>query len=134
MDRLRILLADDHINVRAHIRHVLEDRFDVVAEAGDGEAALRGVERLKPDVAVLDVVMPKLNGIEVARRIGELETRPTIVFLSVHTNQAIVEQALAAGGLAYVSKVAAAEELVKAIYEARAGHVTISTNITRNWL
>lgn len=110
---MRVLLADDHTLVRAGIRSLLEslDNVEVVAETGDGREALEQIELHRPDVAVLDITMPGLNGLEVAGRVGRVSPRTRIVILSMHADEAYVAQALRAGVSAYLLKDAAAGEL-----------------------
>src|SRR5688500_5481019 len=99
MSRIRILLADDHTVVRQGLRKVLEERpdWEVVAEAGDGREAVRLAEQHKPDVAILDVAMPLLNGIEATRQIAKRLPNTRVLVLSMHADEADVTQVLQAG-------------------------------------
>jgi DNA-binding NarL/FixJ family response regulator len=112
-----LLLVDDHQIVRQGIWAILktESDFRLVGEAADGQEAVRLAERLEPDVLVLDLMLPGLNGLEVARQVAKRSPKTRIVFLSMHSNEAYVVEALRAGGLAYVVKESGAEELVRAI-------------------
>lgn len=114
-----ILLADDHQIVRQGLRTLLEAEpdFYIAGEAGDGLEALQLVERLKPDVLVLDLMMPGLNGLEVTRQTRQRSSQTHIVILSMYANEAYVLEALKNGAAAYVLKRASAEELVQAVRE-----------------
>src|SRR6476620_6079080 len=115
---LRILLADDHVVVRQGVRALLErSGFAVVAEAGDGYEAVRLAEQHKPDVAVLDLVMPNLNGLEAGRQILQRNGSTGIVLLTMQTEEHMVGTALRAGIKGYLLKTHAAEDLVHAIHE-----------------
>jgi DNA-binding NarL/FixJ family response regulator len=129
---LRLLLADDHRIVRQGLRAILQAEvdFDLVGEAADGKEALRLAERLRPDVLVLDLMMPQLNGMEVARQVRRRWPETRIVILSMHSNEAYVVEALRAGASAYVLKESSAEQLVKAIREAAAGRQYLSPPIS----
>ena len=123
MGRLRILLADDHTVVRQGLRKVLEERDDweVVAEAGDGREAVRQAEALKPDVAILDVAMPLLNGIEATRQIVRRAPSVRVLILSMHSDQVYVTQAIQAGARGYLLEESADAELLEAISALAAG-------------
>ena len=123
-----IVLADDHHVVRHGLRSLLEAEpdFSVVGEAGDGLEAAQLVERLQPDVLVLDMMMPGLNGLEVTRQVGQRSRRTHVVILSMHANEAHVLEALRAGAAAYVLKESTYAELVHAVREAVAGRRYLS--------
>src|SRR5579883_136601 len=108
---LTLVLADDHRIVRQGLRALLGMEPDVrlVGEAADGLEAVRLVTRLKPDILVLDLMLPGLSGLEVARRVAEHSPRTRVVVLSMHANEAYVAEALAAGAVAYVLKDSSAE-------------------------
>jgi two-component system response regulator NreC len=130
--RIRILLADDHMMVRQGIRALLEkEGFEVVAEAMDGREAVRLAEKLKPDVAVLDIAMPLLNGIDAAREIRRASPRTKTTLLTVHEENQYVVEALRAGVTGYVVKTKAADDLVKAIKEVSLGAVYMSPGVSR---
>jgi DNA-binding NarL/FixJ family response regulator len=131
--RIRILLADDHLMVRQGIRAVLErEGFEVVAEAMDGREAVKLAEKLKPDVAVLDIAMPLLNGIDAAREIRRVSPRTKTTLLTVHEENQYVVEALRAGVTGYVVKTKAADDLVKAIREVSQGAVYMSPGVSRD--
>lgn len=123
-----IVLADDHKVVRQGLRAVLEAGPDlrVVGEAGNGLDVLRLVERLRPDVLVLDVMMPGLNGLEVARQLKKRSPKTLVVILSIHKDESYVIEALKNGAAGYVLKDSSAAELVKAVQEAAAGRRYLS--------
>ncbi len=129
---LRILLADDHCVVREGLRALLErSGFDVVAEAGDGHEAVALAQKYKPDVAVLDLIMPGLNGLDAGRQILLQKTATAIVLLTMQTEEHQVAAALRAGIKAYLLKTQAAEDLMKAIHEVMQGHVFLSSSVSR---
>lgn len=131
--RIRVVLADDHAIVREGIRLCLEAMGDieVAGEAADGHEAIQLVRQLAPDVAVLDVTMPRLNGIEALRHIRREHPATATVMLSMHDNEAYVTQALRAGAAGYVLKRTAATELGRAIRAARAGDLYLDPGIAR---
>jgi two-component system response regulator NreC len=117
MGELRVLLGDDHTVLRQGLRKILEERRDwrVVAEAGNGRDAVREALTLNPDVAVLDIGMPLLNGIEATRQIVRRAPSVRVLILSMHSDQAYVTQAVQAGARGYLLKDSAAAELIEAI-------------------
>ncbi len=131
--RIRVLVADDHAIVREGIRLCLESMGDieVVAEAADGHEATRLVAQLAPDVAVLDVTMPRLNGIEALRLVRRDHPSTAVVMLSMHDDDAYVTRALHAGASGYVLKRTAATELARAIRAAHRGEVYLDPGIAR---
>ena len=133
MARVRILLADDHTIVRQGLRKVLEERpdWEVVAEAGDGREAVRLAEQHKPDVAILDVAMPLLNGIEATRQISRRVPDTRVLVLSMHADEAYVTEILQAGAAGYLLKDSADVDLLKAVDEASQGRSFFSPAIAR---
>ncbi len=123
-----IVLADDHHVVRQSFCLLLETEpdFHVLGEAASGLETIELVLRLRPDVLVVDLMMPELNGVEVARRIKKQLPKTVIVVLSMHENEAYVVEALRAGVSAYVLKKSTAQELVYAIRQGIAGHLFLS--------
>ncbi len=120
---MRVLLADDHAIVRRGLRSLLETEpgLSVVAEAADGLDALRLCEEHEPDVIILDVGMPKLNGIEVAARAQKLRRPPHVIILSMHADESYIIRALSAGARAYLLKDATDEDLIPAVRTVAAG-------------
>jgi DNA-binding NarL/FixJ family response regulator len=133
MAHLRILLADDHTVVRQGLRKVLEERpeWEVIAEAGDGREAVREAERLAPDVAILDVAMPLLNGIEATRQIAKRVPTTRILVLSMHADEAYVRQILEAGALGYLLKDSADVDLIQAVSAVSQGKSFFSPAVAR---
>jgi DNA-binding NarL/FixJ family response regulator len=117
MANIRLLLADDHSLVRASLKSFLADfpELEVVAEAGDGREALKLVAQHDPDVVLMDISMPGLNGLEATRRIAKEHPKTKIIILSMHTGEGQVMQALDAGASGYVLKGAPPQELNLAI-------------------
>jgi two-component system response regulator NreC len=120
---LRVLLADDHSIVRRGMRALLETEpgVEVVAEAADGLEALRMCEEQRPDLLILDVAMPKLNGIDVAARAQKMANPPRTIMLSMHLDESYVIRALNAGARGYLLKDATDEDLLPAIRAVAAG-------------
>ncbi len=133
MDRIRILLADDHNVLREGMRLLLERQpgFEVVGEAADGRATIALVEEQQPDVVVMDIAMPSLNGIEATRRIVDRYPRTGVVILSMHDDESYVIRSLKAGARAYLLKDALKAELVSAIQAVARGKSFFSPRISR---
>src|SRR5262245_42706409 len=133
MGRVRILLADDHTVVRQGLRKVLEERpdWEVVAEAGDGREAVRQAEQHKPDVAILDVAMPLLNGIETTRMIAKRSPGTRVLVLTMHADEAYVTQILQAGAVGYLLKDSADVDLIQAVAAVAQGKSFFSPAIAR---
>src|SRR5580698_7429749 len=131
--QIRILLADDHTVMRRGLRLLLESRpeFGVVAEAADGREAVEQAEATQPDVAVLDIGMPNLGGIEAAQRITNAWPHTAIVILSMHSDESYVLRALKAGAKGYLLKDSAEGDLIDAIKSVHAGKTFFSPEITR---
>jgi two-component system response regulator NreC len=129
---LRVLLADDHAIVRRGLRSLLEtdSTVTVVAEAADGLEALRLCSEYQPDTLILDVAMPKLNGIEVAERVSKLQRPPNVIILSMHADESYIIRALAAGARAYLLKDATDEDLIPALRAVAAGRPFFSPSVT----
>ena len=122
----RILLADDQAEMLQSINLVLSEDFMIVGTVEDGKSAVELATSLRPDVLVLDISMPVLNGIEAASRLKELGSRARIIFLTVHADPEFVEAALSAGALGYVLKGFLVTDLVLAIWTVMQDHIFIS--------
>jgi len=128
---VRVLLADDHPVFRQGLRALLErEKFDVVGEASDGLEAIAAAERLQPQVVVIDLAMPSLNGIDAVREIVKRAPRAKAVLLTMHTEEYRVLEALRAGAKACVAKTQAAEHLLQAIKDVCAGGVYLSPQVS----
>jgi DNA-binding NarL/FixJ family response regulator len=126
------LLADDHSLVRQGLRAFLERQgFQVVSEASDGQETIRSVEKTQPDVAIVDISMPVLNGIDAARELKKSSPKTKVILLTQHDEDQYVTEALRAGVKGYVLKSQAADDLVHAIQEVCRGSVYLSPNISR---
>ncbi len=129
---IRIVMAEDHQIVRQGFKALLEqDGFDVVGEAGDGHEAVRLIEKHKPDVAIVDIAMPLLNGIDVAREVPRVSPDTRTILLTMHTDSSYILEALRAGVTGYLVKTRAVEDLTKAIREVCRGAVYLSSNVSR---
>jgi DNA-binding NarL/FixJ family response regulator len=122
----RILLADDVLSVLHEVARLLQEKFEIVAMVSDGQAALESTLSLNPDLVVLDISMPGLSGIEVARELTKLGNSPKIVFLTVHEDADILAACLDAGGAGYVIKIMMEMDLIPAIDAALAGRKFVS--------
>lgn len=128
----RILLADDHTIVRQGLRAILErEGYEVVGEASDGREAISFAEKFRPDVAVLDISMPLLNGIDAAREITKISPRTKTILLTMYTEDHYVLESLRAGVTGYVLKMRAALALVQAIQAVMKGEIYLSPGISR---
>ena len=132
---MRILLADDHAIVRRGLKSLLESSPDltVVAEAADGKEALRLAAEHHPDLAVVDIAMPLMNGIDLASHLQAMERSPRVVVLSMHTDESYILRALAAGAQAYLLKEATDEDLLPAIRTVAKGKPYFSRQCPRYW-
>ncbi len=121
--KIKVLLADDHSLVRAGLRRIVEDsgHMEVVAEAADGREALSRAREAAPDVAVIDISMPDMDGLEVIRRLNHEMPALPILVLTMHSEQQYVVRAIEAGAMGYVTKQSAPEKLVEAICKVNAG-------------
>jgi len=133
MSKIHILLADDHAVMRTGLRLVLERQpdFEVVGEASDGREAVALTEQHRPEVVVMDVSMPNLNGIEAARQISAALPQSGIVMLSMHSDEAYVLRALKAGARGYLLKESAESDLIAAIRAVHAGKAFFSPAVSR---
>ena len=133
MTGIRILLADDHTVMRAGLRLLLERERDmsVVGEAADGREAVALADSQQPDVAVIDIAMPNLNGIEATRQIAAKHPHTAVVILSMHSDESYVLRALKAGARAYLLKDSAEADLIGAVRAVRAGRSFFSPTVSK---
>jgi DNA-binding NarL/FixJ family response regulator len=133
MTLTRVVLADDHTLVRAGVRKLLEslDTIEVVGEAGDGLVLLALVEQLQPDVVLMDITMPELNGLEATLHIARHWPQTRVLILSMYENEEYVSRALGNGAVGYLLKDAAPAELHKAIQTVLAGRVYLSPAVSQ---
>jgi DNA-binding NarL/FixJ family response regulator len=127
----RVMLADDHKMIRDGLRALLEKQgnVEIVGEAADGQSAVQLARKLSPDVVVIDIGMPDLNGIEATRQISALKCKPKVIGLSMHADRRYVAQMLKAGASGYILKDNAFEELSKAIQTVMKGHSYLSPQV-----
>ena len=132
--RPRVLLADDHAVLLDGLKKLLEEEYELVGTAANGRRLVAAARRLRPDIVVLDISMPLLNGIDAARQIREAVPTAKLLFLTVHADSAYVEEAFRAGALGYVLKHAAAHELFVALRKVFRGHAYVSPMIGKHLL
>jgi DNA-binding NarL/FixJ family response regulator len=125
-------LADDHKEIRDKVRRYLEAEFNVLDAVGDGRALLEAAARLNPDVCLLDISMPVINGIEAAMRLKENGCKAKVIFLTVHEDMDFAQAALKSGASGYVIKRQMASDLRRAVEEALAGRIFISSSVVPN--
>ncbi len=132
MKRIRILLADDHAVVRQGFKMILEAQPDmeIVGEAGNGREAVETAEKLRPDVVVMDVAMPELNGIEAARRLVDTNPHAKVLALSMHKDSVYVREILRAGARGYLLKDSVAADLVAAVRAVASGQSWLSPAVS----
>ncbi|MBU4233386.1 MAG: response regulator transcription factor [Desulfobacterales bacterium] len=129
MKRIRVLLADDHKIVLDGLRSLLEPEFELAGTVEDGRALVSAAEKLRPDVIVVDISMPLLNGIEAVRQIKKLDKQIKVIFLTMHPDVTYAIRAFEAGASGYVLKHSASSELITAIHEAIKGRTYVTPMI-----
>jgi DNA-binding NarL/FixJ family response regulator len=133
MTRPKILLADDHTMFAQGLKSLLEDEFELVGSVGDGQALVEAAPRLNPDVIVVDISMPKLNGFDAIRQLRKEATSAKIVFLTMHADVRLVAEAFRCGGSGYVLKQSAGDDLISAIKGVLAGNRYVTPLIAEEW-
>jgi DNA-binding NarL/FixJ family response regulator len=135
MKKIQVMLVDDHEIIRVGLKTYLQTQpdFDVVAEAGNGEEAVARALEFRPDVILMDITMPGMDGMETTRRLRALCPECLVLALTVHDDKQYLMQMLAAGASGYITKQAAADELVEAIHTIAAGNVYLQPALAR-WL
>src|SRR5467141_1905096 len=133
MEKIRVLLADDHTVVRQGLRALLaaEEDFEIVGEAENGRQAIQLVKKLLPNVAVIDLAMPVLNGLEATRQITRSVPGTKVLILSSYSDDEYVQQVTEAGAAGYLVKQSAANDLIKAIREVYKGNAFFSPSIAK---
>jgi DNA-binding NarL/FixJ family response regulator len=133
---ITVFLADDHTVMRNGLQLILQSESDikVVGEASDGQAAVRGVAKVSPDVVVMDIAMPGLNGIEATKQIAEECPAVRVLILSVHSSAEHIFRALQAGAFGYILKESAGSEVIKAVRRVHLGHRYLSEKISENMI
>ncbi|HZN44501.1 MAG TPA: response regulator transcription factor [Nitrospiraceae bacterium] len=131
MKKPRILLADDHSLVLEGFRRILEDQCDVVGTAEDGRALLEAASRLKPNVVLLDISMPLLNGIDATRHLKKVSPDVKVIFVTMHADPAYLNEAFKAGASGYLLKRSAGTELIQAIQSVLGGNYYVTPLLTK---
>jgi DNA-binding NarL/FixJ family response regulator len=133
MFAIRIVLADDHTILRKGLRLLLEREadFKIVAEASHGKEAVDAVDREVPDVVIMDIAMPMMNGIEATKRVNETHPKTAVIILSVHSDEAYVLRALKAGARGYLLKDSAESDLIQAVRAVAAGKAYFSPAVSK---
>jgi DNA-binding NarL/FixJ family response regulator len=132
--RNSILLADDHSLILAGIRSLLDGHYDIVDQVRDGRALVDAAVRLKPDLVILDISLPLLNGIDAARQIKKVWPEAKLLFLTMHASPAYLKEAMGAGGMGYIVKSSATDELHSAVQKTLKGQIYISPSFDREVL
>lgn len=129
---IRVILADDHVLVRQGLRSLLErEKFQVVAEASDGQELIQLAEKLEPDVAVVDISMPTLNGIDAARELGRACPKTKVILLTQHEEEQYIHEALRASVKGYVLKSQVASDLLHALQQVSKGGIYLSPGVSQ---
>lgn len=126
MKKIRVLLAEDHVLVSEGLVKLLEADFTLVGRVEDGRALVQEVKKHTPDIAIIDISLPLLNGLEAARQIKKCEPQTKLIFLTMHAEESFVRDAFKSGGSGYVLKQSAAKELIFAIQEVFQGRTYVS--------
>jgi DNA-binding NarL/FixJ family response regulator len=135
-EEIRVLIADDHPVVRKGLRFSIEEDpgLTVVGEAPDGETALAMIKKLKPDVAILDIDMPKMDGLAVGRELAKQKLKTEIIFLTFHSDEDLFRAAVEIGSKGYILKDSASQEIVAGVRAVAAGRPYLSSAITAEML
>lgn len=130
MKRIRLIIADDHVMFAQGLESLLRDEFELLGTAENGEELVQATLRSKPDVILVDISMPLLNGFDAVRRIRESGSDTKVIFLTMHDDATFLSEAFRCGASGYILKQAAGEELVNAIKEVAHGHTYVSPLVT----
>jgi DNA-binding NarL/FixJ family response regulator len=131
MQRIRILLADDHVMICAGFRKLLEPQYEVVGTVEDGRTLLKAATELKPDIVLVDIGMPLLNGLDAGRELKKLMPQVKLIFLTMNTDSDIAAEAFRAGASAYLLKNSKASELLQAVHDVVRGLSYVTPQIRR---
>ncbi|MCM3870395.1 MAG: response regulator transcription factor [Pyrinomonadaceae bacterium] len=134
MSRTKVLLADDHQMFSQGLQGLLEDEFELVGIVADGQALVEAAQKLDPDVIVVDISMPVLNGLDAVRQLKAKGFEAKIIFLTMHADDRLLAEAFRCGGSGYVLKQSAGEELILAIRQVLAGHKYVTPLIATEWV
>jgi DNA-binding NarL/FixJ family response regulator len=134
MSRTRILIADDHKMFAQGLQGLLEDEFELLGTVADGQALVDAAEIMQPDVIVVDISMPVLNGLDAVRRLKEKGSTAKVIFLTMHVDDRLLAEAFRCGGSAYVLKQSAGEDLIHAIKQVLAGQKYVTPLIASEWV
>lgn len=134
MKRTRILIADDHKMFAQGLQGLLEDEFDLVGTVADGKALVDAAQLLQPDVIVVDISMPILNGLDAVRQLKDKGSDARVIFLTMHADDRLLAEAFRCGGLAYVLKQSAGEDLIHAIRQVLTGQKYVTPLIASEWV
>jgi DNA-binding NarL/FixJ family response regulator len=127
---IRLLLADDHTMVRQSMRRSMEDAgFEIVGEAGDGAEAVRMAAEHRPDVVLMDVSMPVLDGVEATRQVRATDDAPQVVMLTMHADADVVRRSLQAGAVGYLTKDSSIDDVIEAVRLAASGDAAVSPGL-----
>jgi DNA-binding NarL/FixJ family response regulator len=132
MNKVRIFLADDHPVLLEGLKYIIKSNpdYEIIGESGDGKEALDKIEKLKPDIALLDISMPTMTGIEVARQIRKYSSKTRIIIFSRYDNEEYINQVMKYGVKAYILKDDVSEDILKAIREVLKGNIFMSSSIS----
>jgi len=134
MTRARILIADDHKMFAQGLLGLLEDDFDLLETVADGQALVDAAQLLNPDVIIVDISMPVLNGLDAVRRLKHEGNSAKVIFLTMHADDRLLAEAFRCGGVAYVLKQSAGEDLIDAIRQVLAGQKYVTPLIASEWV
>ena len=134
MTRTKILIADDHKMFAQGLQSLLEDEFELLGTVADGQALVDSANMFDPDIIVVDISMPVLNGLDAVRRLKEQGSEAKVIFLTMHADDRLLAEAFKCGGVAYVLKQSAGEDLIHAIKQVLAGHKYVTPLIASEWV
>lgn len=131
MNKIRVFLADNHLLLREGLKHILREEtlIEIAGEADDGIEAIEKIEKLKPDISILDISMPKMTGLDAARNLLKYNKERKIIILTRHDNEEYVRQAINYGVRGYVLKDSAGDDLIKAIKDVMKGNIYLSPKV-----